>query len=45
MHILLIAIVFKKEIWTFMTGFIIYGAGITLDVIIVYNVGRLGSKA
>ena len=35
----------QKEIWTFMTGFNIRGAGVTLDVIIVNNVGRLGSKA
>ena len=35
----------QKEIWTFMTGFVIRGAGVTLDVIIVNNVGRLGSKA
>ena len=35
----------QKEILTFMTGFIIRGAGAILDVIIVNNVGPLRSKA
>ena len=35
----------QKEIWTFMTGIVIRGADIILDVIIVNNIGLLGSKA
>ena len=35
----------KKEIQMFFTGFVIRGAGIILDVIIVDNVESLGSKA
>ena len=35
----------QKEILTFMTGFVIRGVGVILDVIIVNNVRPLGSKA